>query len=390
VNQTAIAFVIPWFGFDIPGGAESACREFALHLTRRGHRVEVLTTCARQFDSDWNHDYHRPGLTFEKGIGIRRFPVTKGDHFAFNALNRRLLAGGDLDAAEQEMFIRNIINSDSLCEFVALHRDEYYFILTPYMFGTTYFASRAAGARAIHLPCLHDEPYARLAYVREMLERGPALLFNSEPESRLAEHLFDLSGTSRIVLGEGIELGGVASERAPEKVPFLLYAGRKDSGKNVPLLLHYFSHFKKRHPSDLRLVLIGAGDPIEQEDCVDLGFVSVPSKLALLRDAVCVCQPSLNESFSKVIMEAWLMETPVLVHDACDVTKHHVVRSRGGLYFQDYFDFEVGLEYLLEHPEQRRQMGCDGKAYVESNYLWTTVLDRFEDWFARHTGGMKT
>src|SRR5205807_4079260 len=48
-----LAFVVPWFGAGIPGGAETACRLTAAKLREAGVPVEVLTTCIREFRSDW-------------------------------------------------------------------------------------------------------------------------------------------------------------------------------------------------------------------------------------------------------------------------------------------------------------------------------------------------
>ena len=42
--------------------------------------------------------------------------------------------------------------------------------------------------------------------------------------------------------------------------PFILYAGRKDAGKKVDLLLEYFAEYKKRNENDVKLVLIGGGE----------------------------------------------------------------------------------------------------------------------------------
>ena len=42
-----IAFVIPWFGFDIPGGAEMELKGLVSHLHDAGVKVEILTTCVK-------------------------------------------------------------------------------------------------------------------------------------------------------------------------------------------------------------------------------------------------------------------------------------------------------------------------------------------------------
>ena len=67
-----LAFVIPWFGADIPGGAEAACFHIACHLREAGVDVEVLTTCIKEFRSDWSANYHHRGSDTVSGITVRR------------------------------------------------------------------------------------------------------------------------------------------------------------------------------------------------------------------------------------------------------------------------------------------------------------------------------
>jgi hypothetical protein len=67
-----LAFVAPWYGSDIPGGAESECRVTARALAARGVHVEILTTCARDHASGWG-DYHPEGTSEEDGLTVRRF-----------------------------------------------------------------------------------------------------------------------------------------------------------------------------------------------------------------------------------------------------------------------------------------------------------------------------
>ena len=49
-----IAFVAPWYGEKISGGAETLLRELVHHLQDAGVKLEVLTTCVESFRSDWN------------------------------------------------------------------------------------------------------------------------------------------------------------------------------------------------------------------------------------------------------------------------------------------------------------------------------------------------
>jgi len=96
-----------------------------------------------------------------------------------------------------------------------------------------------------------------------------------------------------------------------------------------------------------------------------------------------VCQPSVNESFSIVLMEAWLAETPVLVHARCPVTTHHVFQAGGGLAFEDFYEFAEALDVLLEDGERRRRLGRQGRAYVETEYSWPAVTARLRDTLER-------
>src|SRR5206468_2008988 len=62
-----LAFVAPWFGRDIAGGAEAECRATARALQARGVPVEILTTCVRDHASEWV-DHHPAGTTDEDAL----------------------------------------------------------------------------------------------------------------------------------------------------------------------------------------------------------------------------------------------------------------------------------------------------------------------------------
>ena len=72
-----IGFVIPWFGENIPGGAEMELREVTAHLQQAGMEVEILTTCVKEFTADWNENYYAAGTAVVGNITVRRFPVRR-------------------------------------------------------------------------------------------------------------------------------------------------------------------------------------------------------------------------------------------------------------------------------------------------------------------------
>ncbi|MGD9778681.1 glycosyltransferase family 4 protein [Methanomethylovorans sp.] len=381
-----IAFVIPWYG-DIPGGAETECRQTAENLQKSGLDVEILTTCVKQFLSDWNTDHFKEGTYKENGITVRRFSVRKRDTKKFDQVNFKLMNDCRISPVEEQIYMENMINSDDLYSYIRDHGNEYnHFFFIPYMFGTTYYGSLIYPEKSILIPCLHDESYAYMHIFKKMFKDIKAVIYNSEPEKELANRIYDIKG-HQIVMGAGMDTDiPYNAQRFRDKYDikndFLLYAGRRDSGKNVSLLMEYFARYKESCDGNLKLVLIGKGEltvPKEHmHDIIDLGFVPLEDKFDAYAAATLFCMPSTNESFSIVIMEAWLCGTPVLVHADCAVTKDHCIKSNGGLYFSNYDEFEECLKYFLTDPAKRDLIAKNGKEYVIRNYSWETVIRRYE------------
>ena len=387
-----IGFVIPWFAMDIPGGAEAELRGLALHLHASGMDLEILTTCVKEFGSRWNRNYYPEGLSVENGIPIRRFCVRRRDTLAFNRVNYKLLTGQiPLSDEEEKIFIRESVNSPRLYRYMREHQAEYdLFVFIPYMFGTTWYGMGICPHKSVLIPCLHEESYAHLRVFEKQFSRAAGMLFLSKPEANLAASLYDLSRVDARVLGAGVDdVTDVQPDRFRKKYridsPFLLYAGRKDSGKNVDVLIRYFSEYRKRHETAFKLVLIGGGRIlIPHEDrraILDLGFVPVQDKHDACGAAHLLCQPSSHESFSIVIMESWLASRPVLVSGHCEVTKNFVQESNGGLYFENYHEFEGALEYMESHPEEASRMGGNGRAYVREHFMWDKIVDAYTSCF---------
>lgn len=161
---------------------------------------------------------------------------------------------------------------------------------------------------------------------------------------------------------------------------FLLFFGRKEEGKNLPLLLEGFAACTQAGRG-LSLVVAGDGTlPPEarRPGVIDLPRLSEEDKRAACAAALALCQPSTNESFSIVLMESWLEGTPVLVHADCPVTRRHARVSGGGLWFRGRRELVACAEWLLGHREEARAMGAAGRRYVLEEYSWPAVARRFE------------
>lgn len=387
-----IGFVIPWFGWNIPGGAEAELRGLVSHLAESGQEVEILTTCVKQFTSDWSVNYYKAGTTVERGLTIRRFKVNKRDKEGFAEVNRKLMANKlPLTAAEEEVYAKEMVNSQTLYEYLKERQEEYsLYVFIPYMFGTTYYGIQQCFEKSVVIPCLHDESYIYMEIFKATFPKVKGMIFHAQPEYELAQRVYDLSHVTSAVLGEGVDTDWQSDgERFRKKYhveePFILYAGRKDVGKNIYSLIYQFAEYKNTHETDLKLVLIGGGKvdiPTDIKDQVyDLGFVEQQDKFDAYGAATVLCQPSKNESFSLVIMESWLCGRPVLVHEACKVTKHFAEASQGGLYFSDYYEFEKALDFYLDNPRLADEMGRSGRKFVLENFAWDVIVRKYIEYF---------
>ena len=389
-----IGFVTPWYGERIGGGAEAELRGLVHHLKDAGTELEVLTTCVESFQSDWNTDFHEPGLTEEAGIPVRRFRVRKRNTERFDALNLRLMKGEHLTLKAEEEFFREMVNSPDLYDYIRDHGEDYsLFVMIPYMFGTTYNGCQVYPGKTVLIPCLHDECYAHMKCLRKVFPQVRGMIFHAEPERALAEKLYGVSGEDFPVLGEGLDTDWTADaelfrEKTGIRSPFILYAGRKDAGKRVDVLVRYFAHFVKDRTDGLKLVLIGGGkiDNPDPENILDLGFVEKELKYSAYAAAECFCNPSEMESFSLVVMESWLAGRPVLVNGRCAVTRDFARQARGGLYYENYPEFAGCLNYLLSHGDAAAQMGRNGRKYVLGRYAWDVIVREYTAYFRRISG----
>lgn len=383
--KARLGLVVPWYGASIPGGAEAACRALARALQAAGADVEVLATCVREFASDWNENFHAAGATVEDGIPVRRFRVRRRDKAAFDAVNRKFARGVVPSIPDQEIYLRESVRSPALCQFLDRHRVEYVYLFLPYMFGTTFDGVGLCGERSVLIPCLHDEPQARIALLPSMFERARGVIFLSEAERALASSLMRLDEAKTAVLGCPVECGWSA-DAARFRLDhgsgdYLLYAGRTDAGKGFELLLQYFARYIGQRPGVLKLAVAGGGaldvPAALTTHVVSLGYLSEQAKRDAMAASLALAVPSVKESFSLVMMESWLAARPVVVNAACAVTTDFCRRAGGGLYFAGYQEFREIIDELLANRALAGRLGRQGRDFVLEHFEPGRVAARY-------------
>ncbi|NJP06903.1 MAG: glycosyltransferase family 4 protein [Chloroflexaceae bacterium] len=383
------------------GGAETQARHLAEALLRNGVAVRVWSSTARDSFHPAETRYYPAGESVVHGVPVWRFVPSPADEQHIPRFFRHhpeLLPPLERFAAHELRLLGTLLSSDELYAAIHADRSDSQFLFLPYAFPTTFWGALLAPQRSVVQTCLHDEPYARYSTYAFLFEQVRGLLCNSAAEAALVQRIVGLGPDRVHLVGEGIDLssqGRAAVFRAwlHEQYPLLaddpllLYVGRRDGSKNIPLLLAYMREYWALRGSRLRLLLIGPGtldipfslDARQRADgpVLDLGFLAdEQTKHDAYAAADMFVLLSRYESFSRVLMEAWLQERPAIVHRDCAVTADHCVRSGGGLLVDSFGAFAASLDLLLARSDIRQRLGERGRAYVLETCDWQVVAAR--------------
>jgi glycosyltransferase involved in cell wall biosynthesis len=405
-----IGIITPWFG-SFAGGAERLARGVALELNKRGITTIVFTTCSLSPYDSWWQDHHKPGVDEVEGIRTLRFATGKVRE-PYDAVISKITRGKSLSPSDQENFFDYGINSPDLVQALGEYvNDKYELIALPYFHGLTHSVVNEYPNQISLIPCFHDEAQFYWPATERLLNNSKHIFFNAHEEKQLTiKHYGRRVGrrvVEGVVTGVGIELpstnGAEANGTIQEGLDpttrtsqegwlapadrYFVYAGRKEKGKNVHVLGEWFVEYARQHGGNTKLVFIGGGDESlvpSSEHCVDLGFVSEATKLDVIKNSMGVINLSENESFSIVIMEAWLCGVPSVVSAKCAVTRSHVSRCNGGLFVSDRDEFCQALKHLEDNEPIRRRLAANGQQYLMREFSFDTVLSRYLGELERH------
>ena len=322
-----IAVIVPRYGVNVSGGAEHLARGFAEEAAARGWQVEVWTTCSRNHYT-WKNTLPA-GQSELNGVLVRRFPITSFLSEEFRKFETKTVTHGRLSLTEQYQWMEVGAHSSHLYSHILQHGNKFDAIVAlPYVHPLIHYAAWLIPQKIFLWPCLHEEPFAYMEPVRLLLETVHSVLFNSPEEQLLAFERLMIRPQRATLLGAGVELSEPSDVPPNIQKPYIVYVGRMEEDKNLRLLYRYVERNAQENEM-VRLLLLGEGPLIPAEN--DLfkyhGFASETEKSMICANALALCQPSLNESFSLVIMESWLAGRPVLVSGACEVTRGHVRRA---------------------------------------------------------------
>jgi glycosyltransferase involved in cell wall biosynthesis len=257
-----------------------------------------------------------------------------------------------------------------LVEYIRLNENKFdLFIFFTYLYYPIVKSLPFVKSKAICVLTLHDEPPAYFPFYKKLFTNDLVYSFNTLEEKDVFKTVFGFTPKRHIVAGMNIELACIPKVQT-DMEKYIVYVGRIEDGKGVGELINYFKSYKQRRNENLKLYLIGGGKNHWEadEDIIFKGYVSEEDKYMYIQNSVLLVNSSPMESFSIVLMEAWLLGRAVLVNAKCMTLKNHCQRSNAGLYYQDEDSFIECLDYLIKNESIATKMGLNGKRYVEGNY----------------------
>jgi len=347
------------------GGPIVAVHGLCRALAARGHEVSVFTT---NVDGAGESDVPLNVPVDRDGVRIRYFE---------SEFRRLYLSRGLTRALRAEIKSFDVVHLHSV-------------FLWP-----TYTAARAASdagvpyivsPRGMLVPELIRErsrllktAWLRL-FERRTFARAARIHFTAQAEWDDAARL-GIALPNPFVVPNGIDL--VPRPPIPRDERTILYFGRISWKKRIDRLIDALPQIR-----DARLIIAGNDDEgltpalerrIRESGLSNrvtfLGTIDSAKKWEVLARATIFALPSLSENFGNVVLEAMMMETPVVLTPGVGLAPE-VAAANAGVVTDD---FASAIQTLLDDAPRRAEMGRNGRALVESKFTWPAVAAAMEE-----------
>ena len=374
-----IVLVSP-YDITYPGGVSEHVTALARGLASRGHGVHVLAVCSQRqpHPSPLVRPVTTTVLRVSVGGTVARIGISPVSYFRI----KKILHSMTVDVVHlQEPLVPglnwwSLLLTTRLPETVTI--------------GTFHaFREDSSGMWQLGLPVLNP-----------LFSRLDALIAVSEAAQEFASRWFPGDYT---IIPNGIELerfgSNVCRTRPERQVVTILFVGRLEKRKGFETLLKAFIRLK----SSNRLVRLQVVGPIDNQkrqfyermarsrgvtDIEFTGYIPPPQLPAYYQNADIFCAPAVgDESFGIVLLEAMAAGLPVV---ASDIAGYRTVIASGqeGILVPPARPEALAraLQYLIEQPQRRNDMGLRGKQKAK-NYSWDSIVEQtlavYVDTFSR-------
>jgi glycosyltransferase involved in cell wall biosynthesis len=182
---------------------------------------------------------------------------------------------------------------------------------------------------------------------------------------------------SVIYLGSNLQTSLSITPVLDQKIPYLLFVGKRTGYKNFNLLLKAFSELKTLK-SDFQIIAFGGGE-LELSELQTIKSLGIEKNVihksgddavlsALYKNAFALVYPSLYEGFGLPPIEAMKLGCPVIASNGGSIPE---ICREGALYFNpgSMDDLVSTLEESLKDPKIMKQKISNGRL-ISEEYTW--------------------
>lgn len=386
-NKKKILLVVQRYGLEVNGGAELHCRWIAEHLNRY-FDVEVFTTKALDYISWKNH--YRKSAEIINGVKVRRFRVDRERNLhRFGLIQNKIFYEDHTQEDELRWVEEGGPVSKSLISALEREgRDAHAILFWSYRYWPSFRGLDLYPEKSIVVPTAERDRLLDLEFFRNILKKPAGHIFLTPEEQEI---VFDSIGSrdkTNVIASCGVD--AVYANRTEIEAfrkkyslnnPYILYVGRVDRNKGCNQMFDFFKNFKRKNDIKLDLVVMGSVmmKIPKRDDVIVLGFKEDAEKASALAGAEALIMPSFYESLSIILLEAWAAGCPTLANGQCEVLKGQNMRSRAGLIYENYLEFEENLNLLLENSDLRRKLSANGRKFTEKYQNWDVITKKYAD-----------
>ncbi len=373
------------------GGLQSHAECLARNLIERGHSVTVITRAYSKVPEGMDFLYFREkeAESIVGGIPVRTLNFDRRVRpllwLVAKLKNRRWGVGC---AIRLYRILARLCNRDLFSGFDLVHHAGQSTALIGF---AAEDGARRAGVPFIVQPTCHPHQLGDTPTDLRLYRRSDRLLAHTKYEANYLGRI--IRDVPCDVVGNGIEdrSDGVGERfRSSTGIsgPILLFLGRREEDKGLPVLLEAFQTLRGRYP-DLSLVCMGPPGTVEVESGGGIHlmeFVEESVKHDALAACTCFCVPTEGESFGLVFMEAARYGKPIVarrlpvLEELFEGGGAAMLPGRpnyeGNSAELDAEELVAALDELLGDSSLQKELGESGRT-VSENFVWARVVDCF-------------
>lgn len=363
--------------FPTVGGVQTAVRNIAYNLTRRGHSVVILSSLPDD----------APAREQVDGVWVNRFPWGRRPLWSLPFRALRTLDGMErtLRAFKPDLVYVHFLSINAL-----------YVLLLHYVLRFRLVIS----ARGNDIQGIPQRSRLQRWMLTRLFARADAALFCSSYVQRdAAPFLKHVSSRTIVgVVGDGFDPDEFRNPRPYQyPAPYVLAMGRLVYKKGFDILVRAFAQIAAEFP---QIHLLIAGDGAERaalEHLIDklnlhgrvvlLGFADRATSIALFWGCEFFVLSSRLEPFGIVVAEAMAAHKAVLATKSGGVVDLVQPGVNGLLVDADVDALANGLREMLAHPDATRALGERAHQTIQA-HTWTAVTQQYDVIFRRvvHSG----